>query len=87
MLKFLRRPSSFVFLRSFLQFLRSFSEKMRDSSFSWKSRSLDESESDLEEELLSQRHGGTKRMNIIRQENTDLRKFLGYESTGRSATD
>ncbi len=59
---------------------------MRDSSFSWKSKSLDESESDLEEELLSQRHGGTKRMNVIRQKNTDLRKFLGYESRARSAT-
>jgi len=46
--------------------LRSFSEKMRDSSFSWKPRSLDESESDLEEEGLSQRHGDTEKKEKIK---------------------
>ncbi len=39
---------------------------MRDSSFSWKPRSLDESESDLEEEGLSQRHGDTEKKEKIK---------------------
>ena len=74
-----------------MQFFRSFSEKMRDSSFSWKPRSLDESESDLEEELFAQRRGDAKRNNkmqkekVRRRKESDFRNFLGYESTAQSA--
>ena len=79
--------------------MRSFSLKMRDSSFSWKPKSLDESESGLEDEGLSQRHGGTEKKekikNVKRKKQNeeqrlwdfDFRKLPGQRSIARSATD